>query len=96
MSLRKAYIGARIMETSDNYARADAPLLAQPEELVRDSDPVLAPRNTHQRQPDFCEFIALAESRIQPAQIRRFSLIDYLAGNEDCHGAATYEFELPQ
>jgi hypothetical protein len=31
MSLREAYIGARIIETSDNYTRADTPLITQPE-----------------------------------------------------------------
>jgi hypothetical protein len=30
MSLREAYLGARIIETNDNYARADTPLLTQP------------------------------------------------------------------
>lgn len=31
MALREAYIGAHIIETSDNYARADAPLLTRTE-----------------------------------------------------------------
>ena len=31
MSLREAYIGVRIMETNDNYSRADAPLVTPPE-----------------------------------------------------------------
>jgi hypothetical protein len=36
MSLLEAYTGVRIMETNDNYARADTPLLAQPEILHTD------------------------------------------------------------
>jgi len=31
MSLREAYVGVRIMETNDNYSRADAPLISLPE-----------------------------------------------------------------
>ena len=31
MSLREAYIGVRIMETNDNYSRADASLSSLPE-----------------------------------------------------------------
>mgnify|MGYP001826175174 CR=1 FL=1 len=32
MSLREAYTGVRIMETNDNYARADGPLVSQPQQ----------------------------------------------------------------
>ena len=35
MSLREAYIGVRIMETNDNYSRADAPLITPPETRSR-------------------------------------------------------------
>ncbi len=38
MSLREAYVGVRVMETGDNFTRADAPLRSPPETRVSQSD----------------------------------------------------------